>query len=83
MSPEVLKDLRDKAKKFDWNDQNIAAFREKINDFKSFREKPITAENFSCICDICFYLIDNIPTPTIRIDVPFILRSRPNYDKSL
>jgi len=52
--------------------------------FMSFLNKPINNENFSILCNLLFdELISKIPTPTLDIHAPVLIRSRPNDDMNL
>jgi hypothetical protein len=78
MNHPAIENLTIDSKRFNWSEKEIKIIHDRIGYFKSFRKKPINEENFSELCNTLYYLIDLIPLPTISIDLPFIIRSRPN-----
>lgn len=64
--------------RFSWDTSQIKDFKDQVEHFKSFRHKPINQENFQEAFGICYQLCDKIPLAVTLIDVPYILRGRPN-----
>lgn len=69
--------------RFKWKSKEIKEFQNQVDQFKSFRNKPITQENFQEAFGICYLLCDKIPLAVTLIKVPYILRGRANEDESV
>ncbi len=63
---------------FNLNSNDINELKETINQFNSFRFLPINQENCIKANQICHNLLSKLPLSCIEIDVPFIIRGRPN-----
>lgn len=64
---------------FDWSKTEIANFKKKINEFKSYHEKSINQENFQAALNLCYSLICRVPLPMYYFDVNYLIRTRPNW----
>lgn len=63
---------------------NLAAINpDLLNSFLQKIETAIAKENhsFNQIIKICYEIVKRIPIPTVEVDVPYVIRCRPNENK--
>jgi len=68
---------------FDWSEDEIIDFKAKVNEYKSYHDKPINQDNFYAAFLLCYNLVGRIPLPMYYLDVTYIIRSRANLETEI